>query len=417
MHSLMDKKRLLFLIGFLTLTVMLGAALYFVFFRDTPTTLPPTPPQTGTSTGGAFPDAGVGTPNIPVIDPETGLPVPDAVIPINQLPFQEEPVARVEQVVEQTVVGATLSGNRNLQFYSDRDGKFYRLDANGNAQALSDQIFFDVDTVNWSPNSNEAIIEYPDGANIYFNFDTEKQVTLPKHWEDFSFSDEGDQLVSKSIGLSPENRWLVVSNPDGTGARFVEPLGNNANRVEVDWSPNRQIVATSRTGEQLGADRQEILMVGLNGENFPSITVEGRGLVSEWSPTGDQLLYSVYNARNDFKPELWIVNANPATMGTGRRLLSVDTWADKCAFDSNDARFVYCGVPATLDKGAGFAPEIADFTPDRLFRIDTQTGIQTQIPLDSGIEHTIDDMFVSEDGKTLYFSDKQQDGLFEVTIR
>jgi hypothetical protein len=309
-------------------------------------------------------------------------------------------------------VGARADQNGNATFYNDTDGKFFRVGRDGRISVLSNDVFYQVEKVTWSPVSDESIIEYPDGSNIYYNFQTGRQVTLPKHWEEFSFSGGGDRIAAKSIGFSPENRWLVAANPDGSGVQLVAALGDNADKVTVDWSPSNQVVGLSRTGDAVGGDREEVLFVGLNGENFKSTIVEGRGLQSEWSPNGSQLLYSVYSARNDYKPELWIVNAEGDAIGSGRQLLAVETWASKCAF--GDARTVYCGVPSQLPNGAGFAPSLADSIPDRLVRIDTQTGARSEIPL-AGL-HTLDTVSVSPDGKTLYFTDKTQDGIFQVAL-
>ena len=75
--------------------------------------------------------------------------------------------------------------------------------------------------VTWSPTQTASILEYPDGSNIYYDFDTKRQVTIPKHWEEFSFAPQGDRITSKSIGFSPENRWIVSANPDGTDVKIV----------------------------------------------------------------------------------------------------------------------------------------------------------------------------------------------------
>ena len=299
-----------------------------------------------------------------------------------------------------------------VKFYNEQDGKFYRLLSDGTLAPMSDEVFFNVDKVTWSPNKDEGIIEYPDGANIYYDFKSRRQVTLPRHWEDFSFSPLGDQVAAKSVGIAPENRWLIAAKPDGSSIRLVEPMGDNADKVTVDWSPNKQIVALSRTGQALGADRQEVLFVGLNHENYRSFVVEGRGLETKWSGSGQKLLHSIHRAESDFKPELWIADATPDTVGGNRRLLNVNTWASKCAMA--DDRFVYCGVPERLEAGAGFAPAVANTTPDRLFKVDTVTGLKTEIPLTD--IYTIDRITLSEDGSRLYFTDKNQVGLFKVDI-
>jgi len=416
----MDIKRISLIVGFIALCIGLGFLIYRVFFATRVT--PPDAPGVPITTPGTFPSVGEG--QVPIgTDPSTLPPVIgtlpttpiDTTFPPTISPIADRPgsIPLVSTVVDARVLGASLGPGSNARFYNQDDGRFYVVDPSGNIRALSDTIFYSVDNVTWSPRTNEAIIEYPDGSNIHFNFDTNRQTTLPRHWESFSFSTEGSQIVAKSIGLAPENRWLIASDPQGNNIRLIEPLGDNASKVIVDWSPTRQVVALSLTGEPLGGNRQEVLLIGQNRENFKSITVEGRGLQSQWSPQGTKLLHSVYSGRTEYQPELWIVDATPDTAGNNRKPLGLNTWASKCTM--TDERTVYCGVPETLDVGAGFAPEIANFTPDILYRVDVVTGVRTEIP--TNVRYTIDSMFVSQDGSTLYFTDKNNPGIFEIPIK
>lgn len=410
----MDKKRIIIAVLFSCLVIGLGYLLYRVFFANPVLPSKVIPDGTSSTSTGAFPNAGVGGGTGTTGTTTTGGGLPTTGIRETELaPALTSRTPVLEQIVEDAIVNPQLTATGDIQFYNEIDGKFYTRNAAGQLATLSDQVFFNVDSVTWSPENKEAIIEYPDGSNIFYNFASQKQVTLPKHWESFSFADSGDKIVAKSMGLSPENRWIVSTNPDGTNVELIEPMGDNADKVTVDWSPNRQVIGFSRTGAALGAEREEVLLVGLNGENFKSMIVEGRGFESKWSTEGRQLVYSVYNERNDFKPELWIVNGEPNSIGTGRRVLNLNTWAHKCTFA--DERFVYCGVPEDLPRGAGFAPGLADAIPDRLFKIDTQTGIQNEIQIDQNFL-VVEKIQVSPDGKKIYISDKHQQGLFEVAL-
>jgi hypothetical protein len=409
----MDKKRILLIILFIITTILLGYALYRVFFAKDKGA---TPGGTETEyTTGEFPTSGEGQPGTQGgTDIDTNLPISDTSFDIIEDDFPEDDISPplVEQITEQPISNIGTNNAGEAKFYNKADGKFYVIGKNGEPEELSDNTFFNVSNVEWSPAKEEAIIEYPDGANIYYNFDTKKQVTLPRHWEEFSFDKTGNQIAAKSIGFSVENNWLIVSSPEGNDVSLVEPLGQKANKLITDWSPNGQVLALSRTGEPLGSDRQEVLLIGQYGENFKSIIVEGRDLRAEWSPTGEKLLHSVYSARSGYIPELWVVNASDDAIGSGRKLLGVNTWADKCAFA--DDRYVYCGIPTSIEKGAGFVPALADNTPDELLRIDTQTGLKQAIQTD-GI-NTIDSIFIGDNGETLYFTDKNKPGLFTVSL-
>ena len=406
----MDKKRLIFTIVFIIVTIALGYLLYRVFFAKekaptgTPTDviLPPgilPNAEKGVITPGTATTPGV-LPNAEKLNYYTDEPIFDK--------YEPYPI---KTIVEAPILDPKINRAGVTNFYNQSDGKFYRLGSDGKPQTLSDEVFYNVKAVTWTPTKNESIIEYPDGSNIYYNFDTKQQATLPKHWEDFSFSPLGDKIASKSLGLAEENRWLVTSDPEGKNISLIEPMDNNADRVTLDWSPNKQVVALSRTGEPLGADRQEILFVGLHGENFRSMVVEGRDFREKWSPTGQKMLYSVYSIKNNFQPELWIVNAEGNNIGSGRKMLNLSTWADKCTFA--DDRFVYCAVPSETKMGSGLAPGLLDDINDKLYKIDIKTGIKKEIPLND--YHVIDEIFVGKDN-TLFFTDKNQIGLFNIPL-
>lgn len=408
----MDKRKIIFAGIFLVVCVAVGFLLYWVFFAKKEQPVAVVTPGAEAPAAGQLPTAGAGQPTLPTTKPgELPTAVTKPVTPKTVVP-EVAPSYPITGKVNASVLGTSRDAVGSAKFYNTTDGKFYRLGKDSKITALSDEVFFNVQNVTWSPTKNESVIEYPDGSNIYYNFDTKKQVSLPKHWQDFSFSPLGDQIASKSIGLSPENRWLITADPQGKNIKLIEPMGENADKVTVDWSPNKQVVAFSRTGEALGADREEILLVGLHGENFRSLTVEGRGFESEWSPTGKKLLYSVYSGQNDFKPALWIVNAEGDSINTGRKMLDLNTWSEKCAFA--DDRFIYCAVPTDLQTGAGFAPGLADTTNDKIYKIDTETNIKTE--LKTGGYNTVDGMFLGDNGKTLYFTDKNKIGLFSVPL-
>lgn len=409
----MDKKRLGFIILFVLSVLVIGYMIYRVFFAVNPP--PVTPDETPTTNPpiGQFP-TGSGGSNTPGTNPNTDgtgqLPVSGGVF---STPGGSGGPVTVNHVTSDYVTSVAVAPlATGLRYYNRQDGHFYHVLPNGVPELLTDEIFYNVDKVTWSQNQNTSILEYPDGANIFYDFTSKQQVTLPKQWEDFSFSPDGNAIAAKSIGLSPENRWLIAANPDGTNIALIEPLGDNGDKVTVNWSPNKQIIALSATGDPLGADRQKILMIGQNGENFRALTVEGRDMQSLWSPSGQKILYSVYNAANDFKPALWIDRGDGDNIGTDRKLLNVNTWANKCTF--GDDRFVYCGVPRTLAKGAGFAPQIANNTPDDLYRIDTNTGFRTSISLTE--DHVIDTISVDPTNHQLYFTDKNTPGIFSVNL-
>lgn len=402
-------KRIILTIILLALAGLIGYALYY-FFVGTSNLGPDTGQSPGaqTSTGqlpgsGTRPTSTLGTTQNP-----DGTTLPGSGIIQTSSPSYYQPVP-TSQIILENAKSPSLSSAGDLRYYNANDGRFYRLLPSGRLEKLTDQVFYNAQKITWAKNKNQAIIEYPDNSKIVYNFDTKKQVTLPKNWQEFSFSSDGNQIAAKSLGLDPSSRWLITVNSDGTGAKLIEPMGENADKVTVSWSPSQQVAAFSQTGAPQGGERREVLFVGLNGENFKSTIVEGSGFLPQWSTTGNRLLYSVYSSRSDFKPELWVVDSQGDSIGNNRQLLQLNTWADKCTFSNDDT--LYCAIPRNLPTGAGMSRSIANSNPDDLYKIDLKTGLKTPIALDK--DYTINNIFYDTAQNKVVFTDLNKTGVFE----
>lgn len=365
------QKKILFIIFFVTFTVGTGYALYYFFFRPLPAPVTQTgetpPAYTGTLTPSG--ERETDQPFIP--SQPAGLPI------AGQAPGQTETTAESDALRSQVTQALSLAKNGSPRYYDPLDGRFYQLSADGQEQRLSNRQFLNVETINWSSVSNQAILEFPDGSNIYYNFDEDRQVTLPAHWEDFAFSPVDDKITAKSIGLDERNRFLVVADADGNEATALYELGSNADRIIPSWSPNNTVVGFSKTGDPLPDGGEEILLLGKNHESFKPLKVAGKGFLPSWSPTGKQLLYSIYHERDNYKPMLWISEASGPEIGQNRRRLNINTWADKCVW--HDEQTIYCGVPVALPDGAGWDRNLVSAVSDDIYRIDLKTGVAQKI--------------------------------------
>lgn len=422
--ALSDKqKKLSLVIGFILITVLLGYLLFRVFFNGSLISEPePFDPeivatgtlpiagegegQTETSTPGILPGSEGDSSSTPwrpgdTMPPDSNEPSAQAI----------GGVTEVTLVVDRPTIGLSNSSS-GIQYYNTDDGLFYRLGADGQAQKISDQVFFSVQNVTWAPDGKKAVLEYPDDSKILYDFDKEKQVSFPAHWEEFSFSPQSDQVITKSIGLDPNNRFLTIASDDGSQVYNLEEIGTNADRVTPGWSPNNQIVATYT--RSLDFNRQEVFFVGLHGENFKSTIVEGRGLTYEWSKTGDRLLYSAYNVNSDLKPLLWIVDAQGDRISQNRQSLGLNTWADKCAFANNTE--IYCAVPTELEEGSGIFRSLAANSHDEIYKINLENRTRTLIAIPDG-QYNINQVVVDESQNKLTFSDSRTGNIYQLKLK
>ena len=111
---------------------------------------------------------------------------------------------------------------------------------------------------------------------------------------------------------------------------------------------------------------------------------------------------------------LWLVNAQGETIGQARKSLNIATWADKCNFASDTD--LYCAVPKELEAGAGLFPELAKNTPDRLYKIDTKTGLKKLIAIPDG-DYNMSNLTISDNGYYLYFTDEITKRIYKTNLK
>lgn len=405
-------KKLIVFSLFLLSVLAIAFALYWTFFRfEGPVTQPTVEPSVETGTG-ALPGAtGERTPV--TTQPEGGVSnLPPA------SPIAEGGVTITTGLSTGPVYNTSLSSDGSaVNYYSKGDSRFYRINDKGEVEALSTKQFPNVDQVSWDRSGQKAVLEFPDGSNIVYDFEAETQVTLPAHWEDFQFSPVQDEIIAKSMGLDPDNRWLVTVNADGSNAKAFQALGENADFVQVNWSPNDQVVAFADTASDAisaDIDRKMIFPIGKSKENFKGLIVEGLNFESKWSPSGKKLLYSVSGSYSNYRPLLWTVDATSTTMGEHRKSIQLNTYAEKCTWASSTD--LYCAVPESLPANAGLQPSLYDQTPDQLYKTNVETGLTTLVATPQ-IDTTMKDLTVSKDGSTLYYTNALTDELEMIKLK
>jgi hypothetical protein len=322
-----------------------------------------------------------------------------------------DPVANGGNTLSQTIYNndaqaVTLSGDgSSVQYYDPITDQFYTIDANGNITLLDEAKFPGVVDVTWSNESDKAVLELEDGFKVLYDFTQDKQYTLNKDMNEFDFAPNDNQLSFKYTPVNEEERWLGVANTDGSGALGIEPLGDNEELVNAQWSPSGQSVGVMH--EYIDDQRQRVIPLGFKGENFKQFLVSGRGFDYRWTTDGQQMLYSVYSADSNYNDTLYLVDSLGDQIGQNNHALGLNTSVDKCTFtDNGDA--VYCAVPVDPPTGGGIAPATLNQVPHDIYRVNLVTGQTEKIasPADTRGETDLEapsTLVVDEAENVLYY--------------
>ena len=414
-------KKISLIVVFFLLIGALGFALWVLFFKPTTPVVPT--PQPGTEFPGGFPTPPTGTVTPPgevtppgTLPPSTGIIVPSDVIPgqTPASPFSlglDGGIAIADTVVStRSSFVQPASNGSGFVFYDNETGLFKRFTDQGQVDIMTTRSFQDVKNVAWAPKTDKAVLEFSDGSNIIYNFATNESFTLPSQFEDFSFSPVGDKIAAKDLKLNKEDRWLVVVDDKGKNKTQVEHLGENEDRVQVQWNPNNQIIATS--AKSIDGNRAEVIFLNENQVQYTKAIIQGRDLKYQYSPNGNKMLYSVYNPNSNYLPTLWITSSDPQAIDSGRLDTGLNTWADKCDF-SNEST-IYCAVPKEIGKYSGILRSNNE-SDDDIYAIDTQTGRAT-LASTLLIPSEISSLKVSADGTKLYYVDEDSQEVNSVDI-
>ncbi len=395
-------KKIAFFVFFVAFTVGTGYALYYFFFK--PSTPAVIVQGEGEQYAGEFGTAGERGPVTTTPGGEQGG-LPEAGITEGGTADPAEMTTGVEILRDAVTQAVSMSAGGDARFYDPETGRFYRISPTGAQTSLSDRQFYNVDKVDWSKKGDQAILEFPDNSKVFYDFEKDRQYSLPNHWEDFVFSPNDNTVVAKSMGLDQNNRFLITSSADGNETTALYHLGDNASLVIPSWSPNNQVIGFSKTGSPQPDGAEQILLLGKNHENFKSLVVPGYGFQPNWSPSGKKILYSVYHTRDDNKPMLWISDASGDNIGTNRKKLNLNTWADKCVWGNENS--LYCAVPVNLPGGAGYDEQSFNSITTDIYKIDLSTGVAKKIstpdqtlPVTSPILSKGGDKLIFTDGST-----------------
>jgi hypothetical protein len=422
MFENVDRKKLFFVAAAILGVVVLVWVLYLVWrptgeVPPSPNDNVPTGPRPGLpATNGNVNYGGVNLPtggtnvNAPGGTPGEELPPGGGVTPPTG---QAVPTAAI--VTSGPAISPQAGEGAQVRYYDPRDCKFYEQ-IGSRRQQLGQAEYCGLQTATWGKSGSQAILEFPDSANIMYDFVNNKQYTLPREITAFSFSPDGQTIAGKYMSDNAADRWIVTVNPDGTGLEGIEPMGDNADRVQVEWAPNNQVIALSTTGEAAGLFQQQVLLIGFNGENFRSLTIDGRGFTAHWTPDGKRLLYSVYSDTTGYRPTLWLVDASTDRVGANKQSLGLATWIDKCTLSD---KLAYCAVPLELPEGVAFSRDLANGLPDAIWSIDLATGATALVvepKNEQGTSLTATGLTLSGDGKLLYFTDAATGQLRDIKL-
>ena len=158
-YMVLPWKKILMGIILLLIVISLSYLLYIFFFKSEITTTPTTfIPSDTVLEPGQLPEV-VTRPTDQVSPDDTSF---QGLVPSK---VARGGLTEVQKNTFSSSKGA-MTSSQGLVFYDSSSGKFLKVLSNGQLAEYSDKVFHQVESITWDRNGSQAILEYPDGANI-----------------------------------------------------------------------------------------------------------------------------------------------------------------------------------------------------------------------------------------------------------
>ncbi|GAC1413387.1 MAG: hypothetical protein NVSMB66_5210 [Candidatus Doudnabacteria bacterium] len=310
-------------------------------------------------------------------------------------------LSKVKKISDSPVVAPVLSLDGKAAWFFTPDGHLYKINlSSGLKQEFLLPSKIDITDAIWPGLGNDFIIVSGSGSAKTFNYynndlknsPDQKFATFPNNVRQVDFLQDGKHIAYTWI--TSTSSMLAIANYDLKGYENLVALPSSDLTVKVSPSGVRAFLYNANNpqdGTLYYVSFKDKKLITLHTSTDNSVV---------WSSDGKSFIYNRDSGDGSKNNKLWLGDTSAIT----NKDLAISGAVNKSTFDRNGSN-IYVAVP----NGGS----------DDIWRIDTLTLVKTKVfnASDSGsIKINAKNLFVSEDGATLYF--KNDDGyLYSVPIK
>lgn len=324
----------------------------------------------------------------------------------------------ITAVSDGPVFGATLAPDGNsIYYFTSENGQLNQVDTGGKLEkVVSTEEFQNIRQIIWNKPKNKAIIKRTDGLGKYkfLLLDlAQKSVTPVKDGIDsIAWSGLGDKIIYKYYDGKTKKRTLEVSDPNGANWRKIADI--NFFGISISPVPGSSDISFWPSPDAFTAS--SINLINFSGENKKEILAGRFGVDLLWSPDGKTAAVSLADQKGGHKTDLALMNSD----GGQFHSLNFPTFAKKCAWPA-DSKFLYCAMPGNISETAILPNDWQEGkieTSDTFWKIEIATGKKDRLIETDKINGSFDVLnpFLSQDEKTLFFTNKADGKLYKVQL-
>lgn len=320
--------------------------------------------------------------------------------------IKETTEAELLQIIKKPILGATLSAdNAKIMYYTKSGGKLEAVDFSGETQEqISPLTIVGIFDVVWQNAKRHSVISYLDSANAK-RFINETATTgvvfLPEGIRSAVFSPDSRSLAYL-LRKSEITQLITATETGGKPQVVYETLVPDFSLL---WIAPKKILLQSAPSSHVAGI---VYLFDTGTKTLEKIFSDIRGGMTIASPDGAALLTSFIGG--DGRGALSLTNQK----GENAQSITPATMSEKCVF-TKDAKTIYCAVSQDAQElpDAWFRGDIA--LEDQFMRIPADTLVAEVISDKTQFDAT--NLFLSPDGKYLFFQDKNDLTLWRLKLK
>ncbi len=323
--------------------------------------------------------------------------------------------ASLQNPINEEILGASIGADGTVYYFSlsDKALKKATLEGKNKTILLSNLPGF-VDRILWSPQKDEALILIRNNTGQYIwhfaNLDTKTLTPLRPEMSRLAWNNLGDKVFYQFTDPGTGVRSLNIANPDGGEWKKLTELG----KTDTYIAPVPKSTFISLWSRPNALEKTNLSTVDLSGESRKTILSDKMGADYLWSPTGENILASTFDANGGL--ELALMNKQ----GGEYRTLSIPTLISKVVWNKN-ADTIYYALPGALPTGVLLPNDYWSkplYTQDTFWKMDLSTGKKTRLVDLKDVTQSFDstDLVLSPNEDALFFTDRKTHRLYRIDL-
>jgi Tol biopolymer transport system component len=319
---------------------------------------------------------------------------------------------KIKPISQERILAPTLGNDgKTVKYFSRANGNIYQSDFDGGSlKKISSANLNNLIKALWSPDKEKVIGIFSEKDKLkkyFYDYVGNRSSLLNEKIAYLAWSPDSKKIAYHFVDPSGEQNNVSTANPDGTNWKNI--FKTRLDNVIIEWPIKEKIsLRTPPSGLAQG------VLYSINSEtgDFFKIISEAFGLLVNWSPKGDKILFSSTDSRGK-NPTLNLSDEK----GANFKNLNLAGLADKCVW-SKDDKTIFCALPQEISQNATWPDDYYKglvVLSDDIYKIDLEANRKTKIIGSTDeISYDAQELFLSPKEDYLFFINRSNGLLYSL---